>query len=60
MRLVGASPDDLDDIEPSEVTVADRKADRAAAEAAAAGEARRLAGALRAALAKFYEELRKR
>jgi hypothetical protein len=60
LKLVGASPDDLDDIEPSEVKVADKKAGREADEAAAIKEARKLAGPLRQALAAFYEELKQR
>ncbi|KAI8463768.1 MAG: hypothetical protein J3K34DRAFT_135846 [Monoraphidium minutum] len=61
LKLAGASPDDLDDIEPSEVVVSDKVPGREAAEAAAARAARsELAGPLRAALAGFYSELKQR
>lgn len=60
LKLAGASPDDLDDLEPSEVTVLDRSPARAAAEAEAVAAAKGLAGALREALAGFYEELKQR
>lgn len=60
LKVAGASPDDIDDVEPSEVSVSDRKPGREAAEAAGAREARRLAGPLREALASFYAELKQR
>lgn len=61
MRLVGASPDDLDDLEPSEVKVLDKKDGRGAAEPAAVKEAKGLAEGIRKALRSFYnEELKQR
>jgi len=60
LKLMGASPDDLEDIEPSEVAVSERRAGRGASEAAAVSEAKRLAGPIREALEAFYAELRQR
>jgi hypothetical protein len=54
LKLVDAGPEDLDDLEPSEV-----KAPAGGAGAAAAA-AKALAAPLRAALRGFYEELRQR
>lgn len=61
LKLEGVTPDDLSDLEAAAVTVAGSKPGRGAAEAAAAAEARRLAGPLREALRVWYEnELKQR
>ncbi|GBF97139.1 hypothetical protein Rsub_10326 [Raphidocelis subcapitata] len=60
LKLAGASPDDLDDLEPSEIAVLDRSPARAAAEAEAVAAAKAMAAPLRDALAAFYGELKQR
>ena len=55
-KIADVGPEDLDDLEFAEVVVLDKRAGRAAEEAAALAAARALLGPVREALAAWYEE----
>jgi hypothetical protein len=58
MKLPSASPDDLDDLHIQDVKVV-KSSNDAAADASALTAAKALKGSLEAALANYYEELKK-